>query len=526
MIEKTKIPRKENKNIEFKEKLSIGYHLREGRKEQLASQMKFRLEVGNGRAIYVIGVSDDGVTKGLTEIEFEETLSVLRAIAAENDAEILKVEKFSENGKTIGRVLISKRYGAEVKSHIIVATAGHVGSGKSTLIATLIRGKRDVNGKAWLYLNILPHEIERGLSADLHFTLYGFKDGKPINLENPLDKKERAVLIESADKVVSFVDTVGHETFLHTAIRGLIGQYIDYGILVVSADDGVTYMTKEHMGLLLAMNLPIITCITKTDKVGNKRLEEVENNIEGLFKLVGKVPFKIRDERDVTIISDKLDTSVPIIRTSAVTLEGYNLLNKLLLILPGRRKEIEKPFLMFIDRIYNIPGTGTVVSGTIRQGKLKTGSKLLIGPNELGEFKQVRAKSIEMHYYPLKEANAGFIVGIAIKGVKNEDVERGMILCDEELNPKAVKSFEAEVLVLNHPTRISSGYEPVVCIETIQESAKFELLDKKYLKAGESGNVRITFKYKPRFIQLNDSFVFREGRTKGIGTITKIVKYA
>jgi elongation factor 1-alpha len=522
---KLSIPRKENKNIEFKEKLSPEIHLKKDKKEHLASQMKFRLEIGKGRAVYVLGVDDKGEAKGLSDLEFEESLTVLKAIARENNAEIEKIEKFSENGKVIGKILISKKH-KKVKQHIVVATAGHVSHGKSTLIGTLMTGKPDKEGKHWLYLNVLPHEIERGLSADLHYALYGFKEGKVLNLKNPLDKRERAKVVEQAEKIVSFIDTVGHEPWLRTTIRGLVGQNIDYGLLVVAADDGVTRITKEHLGLLLAMSLPVIVCITKIDKVSKKRIEEVEKEVEELLKHVGRVPFSIKEEKDLSIIIDKLDVVSPLIRTSSVTLEGYDLLNKLLYSLPERKKILEMPFLMFIDRVYNIPGTGTVVSGTIKQGKLRAGTELLIGPDENGDFKKVKVKSIEMHYCRLEEANAGLVVGIAIKGIKSEEVERGMILCDETIDPKAVKSFEAEILVLHHPTRIASGYEPVLHCNTIAESVKFELLDKEYLKSGESGNVKITFKYKPHFVQVNDKFVFREGKTKGIGTITKILNFA
>jgi elongation factor 1-alpha len=520
------IPRKENKNIEFKEKLSSETHLKENKKQHLAAQMKYRLETGDGKAVYILGADDKGNAKGLTEIEFEESLNVLRVIAAENNAEIEKVERFTENGKIIGRILIVRKYETGLKQHVVIATAGHVSHGKSTLIGTLMTGKPDKAGKHWLYLNVLPHEIERGLSADLHYALYGFKAGKVLNLKNPLDKKERARIVEQADKVISFVDTVGHEPWLRTTIRGLVGQNLDYGLLVVAADDGVTYITKEHLGLLLAMNLPVIICITKIDKIGERRIEEVEKQIEELIKYVGRVPFAIKDEKDLAVIIDKLDVMVPIIKTSAVTLEGYDLLNKLLYALPQRKKDLDKPFLMFIDRVYNIKGVGTVVSGTVKQGKLKPGSELLIGPDASGQFKKVKATSIEMHYQPLQEANAGLVVGIAIKGIKHEDVKRGMILSDASVKPKAVKSFEAEILVLNHPTRIASGYEPVLHDQTVAESVKFELLDKEYLKSGDVGKVRMTFRYKPQFVQEGDRFVFREGKTKGIGTITKILKFA
>lgn len=518
------IPKKENKNIEFKEKLISAVHLKNDRKQQLASQMNFRLENGDGKAVYIIGVDDSGISKGLTELEFEETLNVLKVIATENNAEITKVERFNENGKSIGRILIIRSYGKEVKQHILIATCGHVNHGKSTLIGTLMTGKPDKNGKHWLYLNVLPHEIERGLSADLHYTLFGFKKGRPIHLKNPLDKKERSKLVEEADKLVSFVDTVGHEPWLRTTIRGLVGQSIDYGLLVVAADDGTTHITREHLGLMLAMDLPIIICITKIDKMGEKRIEEVEEQIEGMLKNVGRIPFMIKDENDLMVAIDKLDTVVPVIKTSAITLDGYELLNKLLLSLPLRKKNLDKPFLMFIDRVYNITGVGTVVSGTVKQGRLQAGKELLLGPNNSGEFRKIKATSIEMHYHPLEEADAGLVVGVAIRGVKHEDVERGMILCDHEIKPKAVKSFEAEILVLNHPTRIASGYEPILHLSTVASTIKLECLDKEYLKAGESGKVRMSFRYSPQFVQEGDKFVFREGNTKGIGTVTKIVK--
>ncbi|MBU5537322.1 MAG: GTP-binding protein [Candidatus Aenigmatarchaeota archaeon] len=517
------IPSKENKNIEFKEKLSSVIHLKQEKKQHLAAQMKYRLEIGKGTAIYVIGVDDNGKAKGLTELEFEESLNVLKVIASENNAEIVKVEKFSDNGNLLGKVVISKVATNGFKSHIVVVISGHVNHGKSTLIGTLMTGKADTDLKNWLFLDRLPHEIERNLSADLHYALLGFKDNKPFHFKNPLDKKERSRIVEQSDKLISFVDTPGHEGFLRTAIRGVVGQDIDYGLLVVAADDGVMNITKEHLGLLLAMNLPVIVCVTKIDKVGEKRIDETEAQIEELLKNVGRIPYLIKDENDLNVVIDKLNTIVPIIKTSAVTLEGYDILNKLLSLLPERKRDLNKPFLMFIDKVYNVSGVGTVVSGTIKQGRLKAGNELLLGPDATGKMRKVKASSIEMHYHRLVEADTGFVVGVALRGVNYDEVKRGMILCSPELDPKPVKSFEADVLVLTHPTRITNGYEPVVHLFTIGESAKVELLDKEYLKAGENGKVRFAFKYSSHYLEEGDRFVFREGKTKGIGTVTKIL---
>lgn len=520
------VPSKENKNIEFKEKLIADIHLKEEKRQHLAAQMKYLLEVGNGRAIYVIGVDDSGKTKGLSDLELQETINVLKVIALENNAGIAKVERFQENGHLIGRVLIQKLMSNGIQNHIICGVAGHVHHGKSTLIATLMTGKPDVGGNHWLYLNVLPHEIERRLSADLHFALYGFKNCKPVHMKNPLDKKERSKVVEVSDKVVSFVDTVGHEKWTYSTIRGLVGQDIDYGILVIAADDGVTHITREHLGLMLAMNLPIVVCMTKIDKMGEKRIAEVELQIDNLLKNIGKIPFEIKDENDLMVAVDKLDAVVPVLKTSAASFEGYDLLNKLLLLLPEREKALDKPFLMFIDRVYDVTGVGTVVSGTIKQGKLQAGKELMLGPDITGNFKKVKATSIEMHYHRLSEADAGLVVGIAVRGIRYDEIERGMILCNEQLKPKAVKSFEAEILVLHHPTRIATGYEPIVHLSTVSETAKIKLVDKSYMKATDVGKAEFNFKYKSCYVDVGEKFVFREGKTKGIGTVTRILKYA
>lgn len=517
-----KIPKVEKGLLEFKERLSSAYHLKEEQRQHLAAQMRYRLEAGRGKAVYILGVSDKGLPIGLSELEFEEALQVLRVLAAENSAELSKVERFVENGKLIGRVVINKtaRLG---KPNLVVAVAGHVGHGKSTLIATLLTGRADENHDAWLLLNVLPHEIERGLSADLHHAVWGFKQGVPLRYSNPLDKKEKAKVVEEAEKLVSFVDTVGHEAWLRTTIRGILGQELDCGLLAVAADDGITPTAKEHLGLLLAANLPLAVCITKADKVSAAKLEAVVQGVGELLKFVGRVPYLVKGEADVCLVLDKLSVLVPIFITSAVSLQGYGLVEKFLALLQPKTKELNKPFLMYVDRVYQVPGVGVVVSGTIKQGMLRAGAELLIGPDSQGKFKLVKAKSIETYYCRLSEARAGYIVGIALRRIKAEEVQRGMVLCEPALQPKAVRRFEAEVLVLYHPTKISNGYEPVCHIATIAQSVEFELLDKPYLKSGESGKVRMKFKYRPCFIQAGDKLVFREGKTKGIGSVVKLL---
>jgi elongation factor 1-alpha len=524
MGKRVSLPASEERHIEFKERLLSSVHLKAERRQHLATQMKSRLSEGNGSAVYLLGVTDDGEPIGLSEIELEESLAVLRSIATEVGAVIDRVERYEGERGTIAKVII-KSYTPITKRHVVVAVAGHVNHGKSTLIACLMTGQPD-DGRKWLYLDTLPHEIERNLSADLHFALLGFRDGRPILMKNPLDKLEKIKVASMADKLVSFVDTVGHEPWLRTTIRGLVGQEVDYGLLIVAADDGPTHITREHLGIMLALGLPIIVCISKIDRATEEGRLEVRDQVSKLLKKVGRVPLLIRDRNDIELVIDKMNTVVPIIETSSVTLHGYDHLYDLLSMLPSRTKSLDQPFMLYIDRVYNIEGVGSVVSGSIMQGKLRAGSDLLIGPDPKGVFRPVKVRSIEMHYARVAEAEAGYIVGIAIRGISHEEIRRGMVLCDVSFAPRAVWSFKADLLILTHPTRVASGYEPVLHCHTISHTVKLTLIDKEYLRPGEQGEVIMEFKYSPWLIREGDKFVIREGRTKGIGHVTKILRYA
>jgi len=126
-----------------------------------------------------------------------------------------------------------------------------------------------------------------------------------------------------------------------------------------------------------------------------------------------------------------------------------------------------------------------------------------------------------MHYHRVDEARAGRIVGIALKGVAEADVERGMVLLPRSADPTPVREFEAELVVLNHPTRIGDGYEPVVHLETVSEAAAIHPED-GHLLPGDTGDARIRFKFRPYLVEEGQRFVFREGSSKGVGTVTDV----
>ncbi|RBI61764.1 GTP-binding protein [halophilic archaeon] len=526
----------EGGSVEFKERLTREIHLSEGRMESLAAQLRHRVLSGDGEATYVVGVTDDGGLAGIDPEAFSESMDVLSLLAEEAGAHIEDVQTWGIDDETANTRATTReesdglvgvatiREGAVLETdseHIVVGTAGHVDHGKSTLVGSLVTGQSDDGeGGTRGYLDVQPHEVERGLSADLSYAVYGFGEDDPVRMDNPHRKTDRARVVEESDRLVSFVDTVGHEPWLRTTIRGLVGQKLDYGLLTVAADDGPTKTTREHLGILLATDLPTIVAITKTDLVDDDRATEVEREVERLLRDVGKTPLRVERHGIDVAIEEISEEVVPVLTTSAVTMEGLDDLDAMFERLPKTTADSGQ-FRMYVDRTYSVTGVGAVASGTINSGSVEAGDELLLGPMADGTFREVEVRSIEMHYHRVDEAKAGRIVGIALKGVREADVERGMVLLPSDADPTPVREFEAEVMVLNHPTRIGTGYEPVVHLETISEAAVFEP-EGGHLLPGDRGTTTVRFKFHPYLVETGQRFVFREGQSKGVGTVTDV----
>ncbi len=515
-------------SVEFKERLIRDVHLEGGRRESLAAQLRHRVLSGDGEATYVVGVTDDGGLAGIDAETFSESMDVLSLLAEEADCHIDDVQTWgvgtdsAEDDGLVGVAQVCEGAVLETDDeHVVVGTAGHVDHGKSTLVGSLVTGKPDDgDGATRAFLDVQPHEVDRGLSADLSYAVYGFDDDGPIRVRNPNRKSDRAQVVEEADRLVSFVDTVGHEPWLRTTIRGLVGQKLDYGLLVVEADDGPTRVTREHLGILLATELPTIVAITKVDAVDEERVDEVEREVERLLREVGKSPLSVDRHGIDAAIEEIDDTVVPIVGTSAITMEGLETLDELFDRLPKTAGN-DGEFRMYVDRSYSVTGVGAVASGTVMSGAVEAGDELLLGPMPDGRFEEVEVRSIEMHYHRVDQAQAGRIVGIALKGIEEDAIDRGMVLMPADADPKPVREFEAEVMVLNHPTRIGEGYEPVVHLETIGEAAAFYPENGRLLP-GDKGKTTVEFKFRPYLVEEGQRFVFREGRSKGVGTVTDV----
>ncbi|MHA1213635.1 MAG: GTP-binding protein, partial [Candidatus Heimdallarchaeota archaeon] len=227
--------------------------------------MKFRLQEGQGEAIYEIGIEDNGYPKGLTDDDLESSIKTLERMAAELHADITVLrERDGESGK-VAEILV-RRFSEEEFLEVRVAVAGNVDSGKSTLVGVLTQGNLD-NGRGLARVNVFrhKHEVVTGRTSSISQQILGYNSKGQIVNYKLLDNQSWTNIIEESSKVVTFIDLGGHEKYLKTTLFGLTGHQPDYVLLVVGSNMGIVGMTKEHLGIALALKVPLIVVVTKID---------------------------------------------------------------------------------------------------------------------------------------------------------------------------------------------------------------------------------------------------------------------
>ncbi|MCG3108407.1 Elongation factor 1-alpha [Metallosphaera sp. J1] len=508
--------------IEYKLILS---NLNEQRLQELATQMKYRLEEGGGEALYVVGVSDEGEAIGLSKEELDATINTVERVASMISAKIShkRIVKVKDN-LYVGELLV-RIHKDRIPIQINVAVMGHVNAGKSTLTGTLITGKLDDgNGSLRSAVARYLHEVISGRTSSITMRLLGFDNsGNPVNPQcrDPTDEAE--ITLKSA-KTIRLIDLGGHERYLRTTLKGLMGYEVDYVMLVVGADDGLSIMGREHLAVSTVLRFPIFVVITKVDKFPESRTTEIVNQVKEVLKIPGinRLAMEVEDEGDVLngIIGIRSKRVVPIFKVSNVTGQGLDLLIKFLNLLPPRRSTPSSDPLVYIDETYNVPGVGPVVLGSVIRGKVSINDSLLIGPSKYNEFKEIKIKSIQLNRVFVDSVNQGSIATFALQGIERDSLRKGMVLVKNK--PKAVRSFWAKVILLHHPTTIKEGYVATLHLHTIRQAVRFNKIEKGILRTGDSSDVQLTFMFRSEYVEPGQIFVFREGRTRGLGIITKI----
>ncbi|EDW79833.1 uncharacterized protein Dwil_GK17995 [Drosophila willistoni] len=500
--------------------------------ELLRKRILDRIVDNCGETIYEIGVGEDGSDSGLNPEQFAASFKTMQQLATQIDADVVKLrERRAEKGQT-AQVLIRKHIETTDFMEIRVAVVGNVDAGKSTLLGVLTHGELD-NGRGHARQRLFrhKHEIESGRTSSVGNDILGF-DG----IGNVVNKPDHGHLdwvkiCEKSSKVITFIDLAGHERYLKTTVFGMTGHAPDFGMLMIGANAGIIGMTKEHLGLALALAVPVFVVVTKIDMCPPNVLQD---NMKLLFKMLKsqgcrKVPVVVRTQDDVVLsatnfVSERL---CPIFQVSNVNGDNLDLLKVFLNLLSTRMAGSENlPAEFQIDDVYSVPGVGTVVSGTCLQGTIRLNDALMLGPDAVGSFVPITIKSIHRKRMNVTRVRCGQTASFSLKKIKRAYLRKGMVLVSPELKPQACWEFEGEILVLHHPTTISARYQAMVHCGSIRQTASIIHMSRECLRTGDKAHVKFRFIKQPEYIRAGQRLVFREGRTKAVGNILKPMPHA
>jgi len=397
------------------------------------------------------------------------------------------------------------------------------------MLGVLTRGVLD-NGRGKARLNMFrhKHEEETGRTSSISHEIMGFNSNGKITNYQEAHKISWTEVCEQSSKLVTFIDLCGHEKYLKTTIFGLTGCAPDFVMLMVGANHGVIGMTKEHLGLALALNVPVFIIVTKIDMCPANILQDTLKQLSKMLKSPGckKVPMFVHSMDEVITVARHFvsERICPIFQVSNVTGENLELVRQFLNLLPNHKHfNVNAPFECQIDDTFLVPGVGTVVAGTVTSGTVKAGETVLLGPDSLGNFVPVQIKTCQRKRVNVDYITAGHSASFSLKKIKRSQVRKGMVLLGKECQPKACQDFEAEILVLFHSTTISQRYQAMTHCENVRQTANIVAMDKDLLRTGDRAKVRMHFIKQPEYMKVGSRLLFREGRTKAVGRITKVI---
>ncbi|NLM33009.1 MAG: elongation factor Tu [Acholeplasmataceae bacterium] len=385
------------------------------------------------------------------------------------------------------------------KPHVNIGTIGHVDHGKTTLTSAITRvlAKRGLaEAKDYGQIDGAPEERARGITINT------------AHVEYETDKRHYA-----------HVDCPGHADYVKNMITG--AAQMDGAILVVSAADGPMPQTREHILLSRQVGVPrIVVFLNKVDMVDDDELLELVE----------------MEVRELLSEYDFPGDEIPIVRGSALkAMEGdpeheakiLELMNIVDDYIPTPERDVDKPFLMPIEDVFSITGRGTVVTGRVERGTVKVGDNVeIVG---IRETQSTVVTGVEMFRKLLDQAMAGDNVGLLLRGIARDDVERGQVVAKpKSVTPHTV--FEAQVYVLTKEeggrhTPFFSNYRPQFYFRTTDVTGIIELPEGvEMVMPGDNTLLKVTLIH-PIAVEQGTKFSIREGgRTVGAGNVVKVIK--
>ncbi|PSQ49912.1 translation elongation factor EF-1 subunit alpha [Halobacteriales archaeon SW_7_65_23] len=418
---------------------------------------------------------------------------------------------------------------SEDKPHQNLAIIGHVDHGKSTLVGRLLYETG----------NVPEHVIEQFKEEAEEKGKGGFEFA--YVMDNLAEERERGVTIDIAHQefdtdeyYFTIVDCPGHRDFVKNMITG--ASQADNAVLVVAADDGVQPQTQEHVFLARTLGIgEMIVAVNKMDLVDYEegRFKEVVSEVEDLLQ---QVRFNVDDAKFIPVSAFEGDNVAD--RSDNTSWYDDEILLEALNSLPEPEPPTDAPLRLPIQDVYTISGIGTVPVGRVETGTLNTGDNVSFQPSDVGG----EVKTIEMHHEEVPRAEPGDNVGFNVRGIGKDDIRRGDICGPAEDPPTVAETFEARVVVMQHPSVITAGYTPVFHAHTAQVACTIESIDAKidpstgevaeedpdFIQSGDAAKVTVR-PQKPLSIEPADeipelgSFAIRDmGQTIAAGQVMSV----
>ncbi len=360
---------------------------------------------------------------------------------------------------------------AKEKPHLNVVFIGHVDAGKSTTVGRLMFDSGNIDEQTMRKLQEKAKELGKA-GFEFAFVMDNLKEERERGVTIDLSHKK----FESDKYEFTIIDAPGHRDFVKNMITG--ASQADAAVLVVAATDKeVQPQTKEHVFLSKTLGVnQLIVAVNKMD-MENYSEEAYKRIKEMLTPLLQSVGFKVDEIPFVPIASLKGDNVVKKSEnmswwTGGTLLENMNNFKE-------PEKPVDLPLRLPIQDVYNITGIGVVPVGRVETGRMKVGDKIIAVPAREGRGVIGEVKSIEMHHEQVQVAEPGDNIGFNVRGIGKKDIARGDVIGHPDNPPKVAEEFTAQIVVLNHPTVVTTGYTPVFHIHTAQVACTFVEIQKK-----------------------------------------------
>jgi elongation factor Tu len=396
---------------------------------------------------------------------------------------------------------MAKQKFERTKPHVNVGTIGHVDHGKTTLTSAmtfLLSNKGLAQAKKFEEIDNAPEERERGITIATQHVEY-----------------------ETDNRHYAHVDCPGHADYVKNMITG--AAQMDGAVLVVAADDGPMAQTREHILLARQVGVPaMVVYLNKIDRVDDPELIElVEMEVRDLL-----TEYEFPGD-EIPVIKGSALQAMENPNDEAATKSVVELLDALDSYIPEPKREVDKPFLMPIEDVFTISGRGTVVTGRVERGKVRVNEEVEI----IGIRPTVKtvATGVEMFRKLLDEGQAGDNIGVLLRGIKREEVERGQVLAHPGTITPHTK-FKAQVYVLTKEeggrhTPFFTGYRPQIYVRTTDVTGVIKLPEGvEMVMPGDNINMEVEL-ISTIAMEKGMRFAIREGgRTVGAGAVTDIIE--